>query len=171
MYVVYTAAIARRNRIASRPRRRLSDLGADWRRPSDLRADVEVLAQICPAFERRSEYEDIDEPFHLPGDEDALELLLNGGAADDTELSPTKGLSLDPDEFLEQEARREKVLKMQDAVRPGRTTPIAIRIDRFTLRRLQALATLRGTRYQTLIKQFVVERLYEEEKRAGIIDG
>jgi hypothetical protein len=60
---------------------------------------------------------------------------------------------------------------MQDAVRPGATTPIAIRIDRFTMRRLRALAKLRGTPYQTLIKQFVVERLYDEEKRAGIIDG
>lgn len=59
---------------------------------------------------------------------------------------------------------------MQDAIRPGRTTSIALRLDRFTLKRLRALATLRGVRYQTLLKQFVVERLYEEEKRAGIID-
>jgi predicted DNA binding CopG/RHH family protein len=85
-------------------------------------------------------------------------------------FEPTHRISLDPDVFLEQEARREKVLKMQDAVRPGRTTPIALRLDRFTLKRLKAVAALRGTPYQTLLKQFVVERLYEEEKRAGIID-
>jgi hypothetical protein len=91
-------------------------------------------------------------------------------AADD-EVDPTKGLSLDPDQFLEQQARREKILAMQDAVRPGRTTPIAIRFDQFTLQRLKALAALRNTGYQTLLKEFVVERLYEEEKRAGIIDG
>lgn len=59
---------------------------------------------------------------------------------------------------------------MQDVVRPGRTTPIALRLDRFTLERLKALATLRNTGYQTLLKEFVVERLYEEEKRAGIIE-
>ncbi len=85
------------------------------------------------------------------------------------EVDPVKGLSLDPDEFLEQQARREKVLKMQDLIRPGRTTPIAIRFDQFTLTRLKALAALRNTGYQTLLKQFVVERLYEEEKREGII--
>jgi hypothetical protein len=86
------------------------------------------------------------------------------------EVDPVKGLSMDPDEFLEQQARRDKVLRMQDAVRPGRTTPIAIRFDQFTLKRLKALAALRNTGYQTLLKEFVVERLYEEEKRAGIID-
>jgi hypothetical protein len=88
----------------------------------------------------------------------------------DNEVDPTKGLSLDPDEFREQQARREKILDMQDAIRPGRTTPIAIRFDRFTLQRLKALAALRNTGYQTLLKEFVVERLYEEEKRAGIVD-
>ena len=84
-------------------------------------------------------------------------------------VDPTKGLSFDPDEFLEQQARREKALKMQDLIRPGRTTPIAVRFDQFTLARLRALAALRNTGYQTLLKEFVIERLYEEEKRAGII--
>jgi hypothetical protein len=87
------------------------------------------------------------------------------------EVDPVKGLSMDPDEFLEQQARREKILSMQDAVRPGRTTPIAIRFDQFTLKRLKALASLRNTGYQTLLKEFVVERLYEEEKREGIIES
>jgi hypothetical protein len=85
------------------------------------------------------------------------------------EVDPTKGLSLDPDEFLEQQARREKVLRMQDMIRPGRTTPVAIRFDQFTLMRLKTLAAHRNTGYQTLLKEFVVERLYEEEQRAGII--
>lgn len=88
----------------------------------------------------------------------------------DDEVDPSKGLSLDPDQFLEQQARREKILSMQDSIRPGRTTPIAIRFDQFTLKRLKALAALHNTGYQTLLKEFVVERLYEEEKRAGIID-
>ncbi|MCW3056884.1 MAG: hypothetical protein JWO21_853 [Solirubrobacterales bacterium] len=85
------------------------------------------------------------------------------------EVNPVKGLSMDPDEFFEQEARREKALRMQDRVRPGRTTPVAVRFDRFTLRRLKTLAAARNTGYQTLLKEFVVERLYEEEKREGII--
>jgi hypothetical protein len=84
-------------------------------------------------------------------------------------VDPVKGLSLDPDEFLKAQDRREKLLRMQELVRPGRTTPIAVRFDQFTLKRLQALAALRNKGYQTLLKEFVVERLYEEEKREGII--
>lgn len=85
------------------------------------------------------------------------------------EVDPTKGLSLNLEEFEEQQARRERILRMQDAIRPGRTTPIAVRFDQFTLTRLRALAALRNTGYQTLLKEFVIERLYEEEKREGII--
>jgi hypothetical protein len=85
------------------------------------------------------------------------------------EVDPVKGLSTDPEEFLEQEARREKILRMQDVARPRRTTPIAVRFDQFTLKRLKALAALHNKGYQTLLKEFVVERLYEEEKREGII--
>jgi hypothetical protein len=61
---------------------------------------------------------------------------------------------------------------MQDTVRiGGRTTPIAVRFDQFTLKRLKTLAALRNTGYQTLLKEFVVERLYEEEQLEGIIDS
>jgi hypothetical protein len=52
----------------------------------------------------------------------------------------------------------------------GRTTPIAVRFDEFTIKRLRALAERRKTGYQTLLKQFVVERIYEEEKRDRVID-
>jgi predicted DNA binding CopG/RHH family protein len=85
------------------------------------------------------------------------------------DVDTTKGLSLDPDEFFQANERREKALHMQDVIRPSRTTPIAIRFDQFTLMRLKSLAAARNTGYQTLLKEFVVERLYEEEKRAGII--
>jgi len=54
------------------------------------------------------------------------------------------------------------------AARP-RTRPIAVRFDETTLRRVKALAARRGTGYQTLLKEFVSERLYEEEKREGIV--
>jgi hypothetical protein len=87
------------------------------------------------------------------------------------EVDPTFRLKLNPEEFAKEEERRDEILKMQDTIRPGRTTPIAIRFDQFTLRRLKTLATLHNTGYQTLLKEFVVERLYEEEKRAGIIDS
>jgi hypothetical protein len=52
----------------------------------------------------------------------------------------------------------------------GRTTPVAVRFDEFTIKRLKDLAALRNTGYQTLLKEFVVERLYEEEKRERILD-
>ena len=46
-----------------------------------------------------------------------------------------------------------------------RTKPVPVRFDEDVLRRVKALAAKRHTGYQTLLKQFVVERLYEEEKR------
>jgi predicted DNA binding CopG/RHH family protein len=68
----------------------------------------------------------------------------------------------------EEQARRRKFPK--EAFAKSRTTPIAVRFDKFTLERLRALAARRNTGYQTLLKEFVVERLYEEEKREGIIE-
>jgi predicted DNA binding CopG/RHH family protein len=50
-----------------------------------------------------------------------------------------------------------------------RSRAINIRIDDSMLNRLRALAERREVPYQTLLKQFVAERLYEEEKREGII--
>lgn len=55
-------------------------------------------------------------------------------------------------------------------VRP-RTRPIAVRFDQDVLRRLRALAGKKGKGYQTILKEFVLERLYEEEKREGILPG
>jgi hypothetical protein len=53
-------------------------------------------------------------------------------------------------------------------VRP-RPAPLAVRLDPNTVARLKALAPRRKKGYQTLLKEFVMERLYEEEKREGII--
>ncbi len=53
-------------------------------------------------------------------------------------------------------------------VRP-RTRPVAIRFDEDLLRRLKVLARKKGKGYQTLLKEFVLERLYEEEKRERIL--
>ena len=52
-----------------------------------------------------------------------------------------------------------------------RTRSINIRFDSFTLNRLNELAARRNVGYQTLLKQFVTERLYEEEKREGVLSG
>jgi hypothetical protein len=68
----------------------------------------------------------------------------------------------------EKQAQRRKIPR--EAFAKNRTTPIAVRFDEFTLKRLRALAASRNTGYQTLLKEFVVERLYEEEKREDIID-
>lgn len=51
------------------------------------------------------------------------------------------------------------------------TSPTAVRFDRDILRRLKALAAKKGKGYQTLLKEFVVERLYEEEKRERLREG
>lgn len=50
-----------------------------------------------------------------------------------------------------------------------RTKPIAVRFDEDLLGRLKALARIKHKGYQTLMKEFVSERLYEEEKREGIL--
>ena len=51
----------------------------------------------------------------------------------------------------------------------ARTRPVSFRFDDDTLARLKIVAKKKHTGYQTLAKQFVLERLYEEEKREGII--
>jgi predicted DNA binding CopG/RHH family protein len=46
---------------------------------------------------------------------------------------------------------------------------ISLRLERDLDKRLRNLAKQKGTSYQTLLKEFVLERVYEEEKRLGII--
>ena len=52
-----------------------------------------------------------------------------------------------------------------------RTQPISLRLDSDVLERVRALAETKHKGYQTLMKEFVVERLYEEEKREGILSA
>ena len=47
--------------------------------------------------------------------------------------------------------------------------PVSLRFDTSTMKRLKDLARRRNKGYQALAKEFIVERLYEEEKREGII--
>ncbi len=77
-------------------------------------------------------------------------------------------------EFLERHGVSEDFLDtVEDATedeRPRpRTKPINVRFDDFTLCRLKALAESRNVGYQTLLKTFVQERLYEEEKRDEVL--
>jgi len=48
------------------------------------------------------------------------------------------------------------------------STSVTIRFEGDTLHRLRTLAARKQLGYQTLLKQFVVERLYEEEQRAAL---
>ena len=50
-----------------------------------------------------------------------------------------------------------------------RTRPVSVRFDADTLERIKVLAGRKHKGYQTLLKEFVMERLYEEEKREGLI--
>jgi hypothetical protein len=52
---------------------------------------------------------------------------------------------------------------------PARTRPVSIRLDDDLLSRLKVLAARKKKGYQSLLKEFVVERVYEEEKREGVI--
>jgi hypothetical protein len=73
-------------------------------------------------------------------------------------------------ELAEAEEREQRGHATRPPRARGRTTPIAVRFDEFTIKRLKDLAVRRNTGYQTLLKEFVVERLYEEEKRERIIE-
>lgn len=52
---------------------------------------------------------------------------------------------------------------------PPRPTSVSIRLEGDVAQRLLALAAKKGIGYRALMKEFVIERLYEEEKRAGLV--
>lgn len=51
---------------------------------------------------------------------------------------------------------------------PPPLRPTSLRLDRHTTDRLRTLAKRKGIGYQTLLKQFLLER-YEEEKCEGVV--
>ena len=53
--------------------------------------------------------------------------------------------------------------------RPQGTVQISLKLERDTKRRLETVAKAKGMPYQTLLKSFLAERLYEEEKRLGLV--
>jgi predicted DNA binding CopG/RHH family protein len=90
-------------------------------------------------------------------------------------MTPTSQSSDSEDKYVKKlESEIDERKRRGHATRPprakGRTTPIAVRFDEFTIKRLKDLAARRNTGYQTLLKEFVVERLYEEEKRERVIE-
>ena len=60
-----------------------------------------------------------------------------------------------------------KTLKKARATAQSRN--ITLNLNAGLERRLRRLAELEGTGYQTLIKQFLIERTYQEELRRGIL--
>lgn len=52
---------------------------------------------------------------------------------------------------------------------PKATHVTTLRLDEDMETRLKRVAALKKVPYQTLLKQFVGERLYEEEKRLGVL--
>ncbi|AFZ69417.1 hypothetical protein [Deinococcus peraridilitoris] len=58
---------------------------------------------------------------------------------------------------------------MDESRRILKSRPTSLRLGSDLERRLRTLAELKGTSYQTLLKEFVLERIYEEEKRHGIL--
>ena len=90
----------------------------------------------------------IDNPTEIPpnlSDEDRMDFLMEHGVSE---------------RFLESTEEAPE----DERPRP-RTKPINIRFDDYTLTRLKTLADSRNVGYQTLLKMFVQERLYEEEKK------
>lgn len=53
--------------------------------------------------------------------------------------------------------------------RPVRSRAISLRLGTDLDARIQRLAERKGTPYQTLMKEFLLERTYEEEKRLGLV--
>ncbi len=50
-----------------------------------------------------------------------------------------------------------------------RKSPVSVRMEDDLVSRLKTLAAVKGIGYQTLMRQFVADRVYEEEKREGIL--
>lgn len=67
------------------------------------------------------------------------------------------------------QSRETQALPAALPTRPRKSNPTSIRLGTDLERRLRHLDALKGTWYQTLLKEFVLERVYEEEKRLKVI--
>ena len=91
------------------------------------------------------------------------EIPANMTEAEEAEFCSTHSMS---EEFLE---KAEPVPEEELPTPRPRTRPISLRLDDDVLGRLKDVAKKKNKGYQTLLKEFVVERLYEEEKREGVL--
>ncbi|MGG1517807.1 CopG family antitoxin [Paenibacillus oryzisoli] len=67
---------------------------------------------------------------------------------------------------MSEELLHASIIEEEDHDLPKRkSSTISIRIDEDLLLRIRNLARLRKKGYQTLIKEFLIERTYEEEKK------
>jgi uncharacterized protein (DUF4415 family) len=57
----------------------------------------------------------------------------------------------------------------QKTVTRPRKAPVSVRMEEDLVTRLKKLAAIKGIGYQTLLRQFVADRVYEEEKREGVL--
>ena len=73
------------------------------------------------------------------------------------------------EEFIDQAVARGDEVPAPRTRERKRSTSTSLRLGEDTLKRLRRLARKKGKGYQTLLKEFVVERLYEEEKREGVL--
>jgi predicted DNA binding CopG/RHH family protein len=73
------------------------------------------------------------------------------------------------EEFLDSTPQNQRPFDLP-AKRRTRSATVTLRMEEDTLDRLRQLAEKKGMGYQTLLKSFVVERLYEEENREGILE-
>ena len=47
---------------------------------------------------------------------------------------------------------------------------VSVRMENDLVNRLKVLAAIKGVGYHTLLRQFVADRVYEKEKREGILE-
>ena len=73
------------------------------------------------------------------------------------------------EEFIDQAVARGDEVPAPPTRERKQSRSTSLRLDEDTLKRLRYLARKKGKGYQTLLKEFVVERLYEEEKREGVL--
>lgn len=58
---------------------------------------------------------------------------------------------------------------VQDELPPSRPRSLTVRLDADQRRRLETVARKKGVQADALLQRFVTERLYEEEKREGLV--
>lgn len=77
--------------------------------------------------------------------------------------------SLNPRLFSKENNKQLFNLPLKRTERKGATRAISLRLEHDLETRLREIAKRKDMNYQTLLKDFVLERVYEEEKRLGIV--